>query len=525
MPRGRYCMYLRKSRADMEEERRGVGETLSRHKHMLMDLARRFGVTISEEAIYREIVSGDTVAERPEVQRLLRDVENRRWDGVFAADVDRLARGDTMDQGLIAQTFLYTHTLIISPYKIYDPDDPSDREFFEMKLFFARREYDQIKRRLQSGRVNAVKEGLYAGSRPVYGYERYKLPERKGWSLRPIPEQAAVVRAIYEWYVRGMGGRDAGALVIANRLNEMGLRTNRGCEWTDSGVIRLLKNPAYIGKVRWNQRVQVTQMREGVKTKRREPGGEPLIVQGIHEPLIDEATWRRAQEMILARRKAPVHAQRPVANPFAGLVKCAVCGRAVIRQINPRCPERDLLKCSNGSCDCRGIYLAAFEQAVLQALGEWKLCLDGERISISSPSVGQPPQDGLIAALERRRAVLKRQLSGLRDLLEQGIYAPDVYLERQQDIQTRMAEADEALRHLSEQREPPEAEQCAPSKRPDVHSISELIQLPLSAGEKNAILRAVIGRIDYQKLEKTPRNANPLAYLTIDVYPILPLDG
>ena len=117
-PYGRYCMYLRKSRADLEEERRGGGETLSRHKHTLRELAQRFGVVIPEDSIYREIVSGDTIAERPEVQRLLRDVERRQWDGVFAADVDRLARGDTMDQGLIAQTFLYTHTLIISPYKI-----------------------------------------------------------------------------------------------------------------------------------------------------------------------------------------------------------------------------------------------------------------------------------------------------------------------------------------------------------------------------------------------------------------------
>lgn len=521
-PYGRYCMYLRKSRADLEEERRGVGETLSRHKHMLMELAQRFGVVIPEDSIYREIVSGDTIAERPEVQRLLRDVERRQWDGVFAADVDRLARGDTMDQGLIAQTFLYTHTLIISPYKIYDPDDPSDREFFEMKLFFARREYDQIKRRLQSGRVNAVKEGLYAASRPVYGYERYKLPNRKGWSLRVKPDEAAVVRMIYEWYTKGMGGRDTGATVIAAQLNKMGLRTNRGCEWTDCGIVRLLRNPAYIGKVRWNQRVQVTDMQDGVRTKRRERSNAPLVVQGLHEPIVDEATWNHAQEMIIVRRKAPIHVDRSVANQFAGLVKCGLCGKAMIRQVNKSHPERDIIKCSNANCTCHGIYITAFEEAVLNTLQEWSVQFDESSVAEIPIHTDHPAQSDMEATLEKQRATLKKQLSSLRDLLEQGIYTPDVYLERQRDIQCRIAEVDVALSKNSEEQHQPTREECIRVELPKINSVLSLYQLSMSAGEKNALLKSVISRITYKKEKKTPRNGNPLDYLSIDVYPVLP---
>ena len=67
-----YCIYLRKSRADVEAESRGEGETLARHQRTLIDLAARMGLDISH--IYREIVSGDSIAARPQMQQLLSDL-------------------------------------------------------------------------------------------------------------------------------------------------------------------------------------------------------------------------------------------------------------------------------------------------------------------------------------------------------------------------------------------------------------------------------------------------------------------
>jgi Site-specific recombinases, DNA invertase Pin homologs len=85
---------------------------------------------------YREIVSGDTIAERPQVRQLLEDVGSGLWDGVLVVDVDRLGRGDSIDQGVIMQTFMYAGVLIVTPDKTYDPADDSDAEFFEIKLSF-----------------------------------------------------------------------------------------------------------------------------------------------------------------------------------------------------------------------------------------------------------------------------------------------------------------------------------------------------------------------------------------------------
>ena len=111
------------------------------------------------------------------------------WDGVLVVEVERLARGDTIDQGVVSRAFQYSDTKIITPSKVYDPNNEFDEEYFEFGLFMSRREYKTIKRRLNAGRISSVKEGKYCGNRPPYGYERVKLEHEKGFSLRPIPRK------------------------------------------------------------------------------------------------------------------------------------------------------------------------------------------------------------------------------------------------------------------------------------------------------------------------------------------------
>src|SRR5690625_2399565 len=96
---GNYAIYLRKSRADQELEERGEGETLARHRRVLLSLGKKLNINISK--IYEEVVSGESIDNRPEVQQLLKDVEDGYWDGILVMEVERLARGDTIDQGII----------------------------------------------------------------------------------------------------------------------------------------------------------------------------------------------------------------------------------------------------------------------------------------------------------------------------------------------------------------------------------------------------------------------------------------
>ena len=139
-----YLIYLRKSRSDASLEAMGV-DVLERHEQILLDLAKRMNLSIG--GIYREVVSGESISARPEMQKLLSEVESGRWEGVLVMEVERLARGDTVDQGIVQRAFQYSGTKIITPTKTYNPNNEFDEEYFEFGLFMSRREYKTIRRR------------------------------------------------------------------------------------------------------------------------------------------------------------------------------------------------------------------------------------------------------------------------------------------------------------------------------------------------------------------------------------------
>ena len=120
-----YCIYLRKSRQDLEAEARGEGDTLARHRRTLTELAEARSLPVG--AIYEEVVSGDTIAARPQMQRLLQEVEAGQWRGVIVMEIERLARGDSIDQGIVARAFKYSETRIITPFKTFDPTTNTTR--------------------------------------------------------------------------------------------------------------------------------------------------------------------------------------------------------------------------------------------------------------------------------------------------------------------------------------------------------------------------------------------------------------
>ena len=277
-----YLEYLRKSRTDRDLNG-SVEETLARHEKILSALQKERGYHVVK--VYKEVVSGDSIASRPKMQKLLADVETGNYAGVLVVDIDRLARGNTIDQGIVAQTFQYTETKIITPSKVYDPNDEFDQEYFEYSLFMGRKEYKMIKKRLNSGRIASAKEGKYCGNIPPYGYRRYKLEREKGYSLTPETDEADIVRKIFHMYTGNTNER-VGISAIANELNRLHVPTRKGAEWTSSSISSILKNPVYAGYIRWNWRRNEKSFKDGDIVTSRPRHDDYILSEGLHEPLI-----------------------------------------------------------------------------------------------------------------------------------------------------------------------------------------------------------------------------------------------
>ena len=323
-----YAKYLRKSRFDRDYAELSIEETLKRHEQILDKLAQDRGYHIAKT--YYEVVSGESIAARPEIQKLLEEVNAGLYTGVLVVDLERLARGNSADQAYISQVFQFSETKIVTPMKVYDPTNEFDEEYFEFGLFMSRREYKTINRRLIRGRDSSASEGKYISSIAPYGYKRVKLENEKGFTLEPVPEEAEVVKRVFNMYLH-----HAGTKIIANRLNDDGVPTRHGGLWEYSTIAQMLSNEVYMGKIRRGWSKQFKTIEDGVVKKhirRAKPGADYKLYDGLHPPLISEETFCAAQTIREENYpSARVKRETELQNAFAGLIFCAKCGKRIGR--------------------------------------------------------------------------------------------------------------------------------------------------------------------------------------------------
>lgn len=509
-----YVIYLRKSRMDIEAEARGEGETLARHENALKDLAQKYALPVA--AVYREVVSGETIAARPAMQQLLTEVEQGRWTGVLVMEIERLARGDTIDQGIVAQAFRVSGTSIITPFKTYNPANEFDEEYFEFGLFMSRREYKTINRRLQQGRLASAKEGKYVGNRAPYGYERIKLERGKGFTLQPHAQQADIVRTIFALYTTGEPQPDGslkrmGICRIAQRLNEMGIRPMIADKWSASSIRDILINPVYIGKIRWNWRPVLKRMEGGsiVNGRPRSSNEKCIIIDGLHDGIVDEKVFTAAQQHMATNSHRPIAGKHITQNPLAGIITCADCGRRLSRRPYKATPA--MLVCPNPECHNIGSYLHYVEERLLRILDE---LLGNQAIEWSPPACNIDTFADIkmqaAKSIESRIASLNKQLNKTYDLLEQGVYDTTTFLSREEKLKKEIDEAfllkEQAANELHSRKSiDAMSYQMKPLKG---RLIDVYHQLP-DAHAKNNFLSGFIEKAEYKKTTRSKRGGSP----------------
>lgn len=502
-----YAMYLRKSRADIEMEALGEGETLARHKHMLEALAAKHDIHPGQITVYKEVVSGDSIDQRPEMQRLLSDIYQHKYKAVLVVEVERLARGNTKDQGEVADAFQASGTKIITPAKVYDPNNEFDQEYFEFGLFMSRREYKTIKRRLEAGKKQSVMEGNYLPPQRIFGFNIVK-PSKKDRYLVENPDEAPILRMIFDWYTEEM--RSQGW--IARKLTEMGIKTTRNRqEWSKGTIKDMLKNVHYIGKVSWGAQktVKVFDEKQGKLVKQRQKS-QVEYYEGKHEGLISVEQFEKAQNIML-QKKPKTKAQRALANPLAGLLECCDCGRNMTLidysrypsrkkfNVQPRFVHARMQTCKKKSCDVQTV-IDAFVEAMNNFIDDFTFKMEND-----NDQAELVRHHEMIKAMEKELAKQEKKKRKLFDSWEadDGTYTRDEFIERKQ-MYVRTIE------QLKEQIE--EEKQSAPkpvnySKQiVSIHKMIDCINNPkMSAKKKNDFLKQYISKITYDIIDNGDR--------------------
>jgi len=429
----KYCLYLRKSRADIEAEARGEGETLARHESALLSLAKSQNIPIT--SIYKEIVSGENISARPVMQMLLNEVEEGKWSGVLVMEVERLARGDTIDQGIVARAFSFSHTKIITPIKTYDPDNEYDEEYFEFGLFMSRREYKTINRRLQRGRKASSEEGKFIGSIAPYGYIRTKLKGQKGYTLLPDSKTAPIVKLIFKLYASGDPQTDGtirklSFSKLAKKLDDMGIKPARSNLWSVSTLQSMLKNPVYIGKIRSMERPLKKIVVNGSIKTQRPTNPNSTVFDGLHEPIISKETWDNVQKLLYSQKPIKIKSNK-LKNPLAGLIICSRCGKLMVRKPYYKSGNQMII-CTSKGCSNVGANLSDVEKGILESLSLWlssyKFC-NSHNACIKQNKYDSELVENIMN-LEKDIEVIDKQMANIHDFLEQNIYTPQEFQKR-----------------------------------------------------------------------------------------------
>lgn len=393
--------YLRKSQSD--DPLLTVEEVLEKHEKILDEWALKvIGEKVPEKNKFREVVSGDTIKERPEINKVLRLIESPKYKAVKVVDLPRLTRGDLEDIGRLMKLFKLTDTKIITPERIYDLRDEYDWNAVEQELKRGNDYLKYTKKILNRGRLVSVSQGNYLGTVPPYGYSKTKVKEGKKDcpTLKINEEEAPVVRMIFDMYVNKNMGRAS----IGNVLNDMGIRTRNGRPWNEQTIKGILENDHYIGKVRWNWRKTIEKVEDGeiLITRPKTKVGEYLIFDGRHEAIVSEEIFMAARE-----KQGRNHRAKPttkVRNPLASLLFCR-CGYSMVFRYSNRSngiektPPR--LHCTNQKfCKTRSIYYHELIERVCDVLEQ---CIEDFEIRIENNEGDSVKlQQGLVNSLQAK---------------------------------------------------------------------------------------------------------------------------
>lgn len=455
------AVYLRKSREDLET----TEETLARHERMLLEYCSRNSLNIIK--IYKEVVSGESIANRPAMQKLLEDVYAGLYDGVAVIEIERLSRGNQIDQVEVIEIFKKSNTKIYTLNKVYDlSKEDQDEEFLEFGLFMSRREYKIICRRLLRGRQQSHKEGYFIGSILPFGFSKVK--EARGWVLVPN-EDSKTVELIFNKYLDGMGLTD-----ICRYLNNKGIKPQRAKTWSEYLVRAILKNKTYIGYLHSKKNNN--------------------YIEGKHEPIIDIELFNQVQQKI--NKSTRVNSvSSGLKNPLAGLVYCSSCGRSMVRNMNMKNVE--YLKCKNIACTVGSSRLSTVESEIIKALqteldnfNAYLLNYDSE---IKAKKIKVKNEIELLnKEIDKKETMITRAC----EFLEEGIYTKDKYLERVSILNRDIDSIRSAIKEL-ESNNFEEHKQITSA----VPILNKVLADYYTVGieERNALLKSIINKIVYSK--------------------------
>src|ERR1035441_6252194 len=333
------------ARVSTEEQREG--QNIDSQVAELERFSREKGWPIT--GIYKDEGWSGGIMERPELDRLRDDAQKGVFEAVLINDVDRLAR-DVAHLGVIKRD-LERRGIKVIFRKLPTDTSPTSNLMVNILGSFAEFERELISDRTRRGRRHKVEvRKQYLGSNTAYGY-RYIPKDRaagKEGILEVVPEEASVVRQMFEWVDRdGLSARR-----VLNRLDELRIQPRKkAASWGKSSVLRILHSEMYAGVWHYNKfqgceprnPTASPRYRKRTKCSTRQRTKSEWLPLALPESLqiVPRERWERVQRQ-LERNIMFSPRNEKHAYLLKGLVRCGACGA---RYVGDPCHGKFYYRC------------------------------------------------------------------------------------------------------------------------------------------------------------------------------------
>ncbi len=444
---------------------------------LLREYAKKNDYILPDEFIFSdEGISGRDTKHRPAFNRMIAHAKSDEhpFDVILVWKFSRFARNQ--EESIVFKNLL--RKVGVEVRSISEPVDPNssygsliERIIEWMDEFYSANLAVEVKRGMQ--------ERFSRGEIVTTASFGYKV---ENGNYVPHPEQAPIIRRIFESYAAGVGTR-----TIARSLAADGIKTNRGNPPDNRFVDYILNNPVYIGKLRWSSEGRAASTRDYKSDK-------IIIVDGHHTPLIGEELWNTVQQKLEETKKLYPKFQRreqPIGYMLKGLVRCSSCGSTLVMS-----QSTGSLQChsyNRGACTTsHSITIKKIEQAVIEAL---ELSVATERFTIK-PSE-QKTFSELGTDIDKLIAAEHKKLERVKAAYENGADTLEEYAENKKKIQA-------AIRKLEAEQPKPKKSLNKKAYAKKISSVLTIIKDPDQPPEaKNEALRTIIDHITYVKSDQS----------------------
>jgi site-specific DNA recombinase len=475
-------IYIRKSR---EDEGKGEAETLFNQRQSLITLAenKNYKYTIFEE------VESSVDFDRPELVKMLNELQTGRYSKILCTKLDRIAR----EGGIFSEVkkICIAHNILIeTPSTMYDLKEKNQKMMYNFSSLIAEAEYDEIRERLARGKVNTVQyRNRWIGSSAPFGY----FYDKNTKTLIPHPEESKVFRKMVELALEGNSFSQ-----IAATLNDAGHRTQNNNRWTAGRIQKILKNNTYLGYAKYNSSTV----------------NEKAFATGCHDALMTEDEQQRIFSLSSSRRNyESTRSWGKTKTVLDGLVFCYKCKRGMTIQISKkktqsrgewsfyqarRCIyfDKDGIRCDNHGCK-----IDILEAALIEDITLYKKEIEEALKSIDSQDNSKIVDD-MNNKIDDLKNLLKKhdsKISKLTDLFLDEVLSREEYDKRRNDLEKQKENMSNELVYLEEKLSNMNTESIKKVYDETLNNIEIFLDKSLDVATRNRVLKLVVNRIELTK--------------------------